>query len=236
MPEVILQPLLPDREHGRVGNVIAADFPYTIGRRRDCELRVSDACVSRRHCQLFAQGGRVWVQDLDSLNGTFVNETPVREPRPLDDGDVLRVAFLVFKVGVPDANDRTLMEIEPAEPRSVRGRRVLVVEDDVNAAASLALVLREWGCQVSIAHDGSEAVRAAQDQRPDAVLVDLCLPGMDGYQVARRLREEADLRGARVVAMTGCAEAAERRSPDDTGVLKLLIKPVGADALREVVG
>ncbi len=66
-----------------------------------------------------------------------MNETPVREPRPLDDGDALRVAFLVFKVGVPDANDRTLMEIEPAEPRSVRGRRVLVVEDDVNAAASL---------------------------------------------------------------------------------------------------
>ena len=215
-----MQPLLPDRERGPIGNVIAADFPYTIGRRRDCELRLSDACVSRRHCQLFVQGDRVWVHDLDSLNGTFVNETPVREPRPLSDGDVLRVAFVVFKVGVPDANDRTLVEARPEEPPSVRGRRVLVVEDDVNAAASLALVLKEWGCQVQVAHDGSEAVRAVRDQRPDAVLVDLCLPGMDGYQVARRLREEVDLRGARVVAMTGSAEAAERRSPDDTEVAK----------------
>ncbi len=79
-------------------------------------------------------------------------------------------------------------------------------------------------------------MRSAQAHPPDAVLVDLCLPGMDGYQVARRLRDEVGLRGARVTAMTGSAEAAEQRGPDDTGVQKLLIKPLGADALREAVG
>ena len=194
MLEVHLQPLLPEGKSGPVGNVIAAHFPYTIGRRRECDLRVSDACVSREHCRLLERGGRVWVKDLESLNGTFVNEEPVREPRPLNDGDMLRVAYVVFKVGVPDANERTLVEAEPEEARPVRRRQVLVVEDDVNAAASLALVLNTWGCQVRVARDGVEAVRSAQAYPPDAVLVDLCLPGMDGYQVARRLRDEVGLR------------------------------------------
>ena len=235
MTEIYLQPLLPDGERGRVGNIIADNFPYTIGRRRECDLRLSDACVSREHCQLFARGGGAWVRDLGSLNGTFVNEERVREPRPLNDGDVLRVAYVVFKVHVEAADDRTLAQGETEEPRPVRRRRVLVVEDDENAAESLALVLKTWGCQVRVAHDGSEAVRSARDHPPDAVLLDLCLPGMDGYGVARRLREEAGLVGAQMVAMTGCPEAADRRSPDDTGVQKLLIKPVGPDALRDAI-
>ncbi len=73
MLEVHLQPLLPEGKSGPVGNVIAAHFPYTIGRRRECDLRVSDACVSREHCRLLERGGRVWVKD------SGVAERDVRE-------------------------------------------------------------------------------------------------------------------------------------------------------------
>jgi CheY-like chemotaxis protein len=233
MAELHLQPVLRNADRAGVGSVVAATFPYTIGRRRECDLRVSDACVSREHCRLFLRGDHVWISDLGSLNGTFLNEEQVRESMPIHDGDVLRVAFSVFKVRVPDAADQTIMQEESRPPKALR--QVLVVEDDENAAASLALVLKTWGCQVEVAHDGSEAVRSAREHPPDAVLLDLCLPEMDGYQVARRLRDEAGLVGARMVAMTGYAEAAGRRSPDDTGVQKLLLKPVGEAALRAVI-
>ena len=234
--ELHLQLLLPTEEGGRVGNVVVADFPYTIGRRRECSLRVSNPCVSRDHCRIFTRDGRVWVEDLGSLNGTYVNEERVGDARPLQDGDVLRVAYVVFKVRVVGAvDDRTLVEPAADGARAERPRRVLVVEDDANAAESLALVLKQWGCQVRVAHDGSEAVRSARDDPPDAVLLDLCLPGMDGYQVARRLRQEVGLETAQMVAMTGRPEEVTR-NPEDTGVERLLLKPVGADALREVIG
>ncbi len=237
MPEIHLQPLQPDGVGGCVGSVAADQFPYTIGRRRDCDLRLSDSSVSREHCRLFVRGGRVWVRDLESMNGTFVNEERVREPRPLNDGDVLRVAIIDLKVRIPaTAVEQTVVQTPSDGSRPVRRRQVLVVEDDVHAAETMALVLKGWGCQVRVAHDGSEAVRSARAHPPDAVLLDVCLPGTDGYQVARRLRDEAGVVGARMVAMTGRADAADRRSPDDSGVQKLLIKPVGADTLREAVG
>ena len=236
MLEIYLQPLRPDGAGGGIGNIIADEFPYIIGRWRECDLRISDPCVSRRHCELFAQGDHVWVRDLDSLNGTFINEAQVLEPLPLGDGDMLRVAFVAFKVRIPAAtDDRTIAQAKTDETQAIQRRRVLVVEDDVNAAESLALVLKNWGCQVHVAHDGSEAVRSAQAHPPDTVLLDLCLPGMDGYQVARRLRDEAGLADARMVAMTGRPEAADRRNPRDAGVQKLLIKPVGAEVLRQAI-
>jgi CheY-like chemotaxis protein len=231
MPEISLQPLHGPEEGRPAGKVTAARFPYIIGRRHGCCLRISDACVSREHCRLIERAGGVWVEDLASLNGTFVNEERVRQPRPLRDGDVLRVAYMTFMVHAA-ADDRTVVQME--EDAWVGVRQVLVVEDDAEAAESLALLLKDWGCEVQVAHDVGEALRAARDHPPDAVLLDVRLPGMDGYQLARRLREEG-LAAAQMVAMTGSPEDAARRNPNDTGVQKVLMKPVGADALREVL-
>jgi len=232
--EITLQPLLPAEAGGPVGKIVVDQFPYVIGRRRECDLRVSNPCVSREHCRLFERDGRACVEDLGSLNGTFVNEERLCGPRPLHDGDVLRVAFVVFKVHAPvTADEYTAVASHFGGSRPGGGRRVLVIEDDDNAAQALSLILRGWGCRVRVAHDGAEALRAAREGPADAVLLDVRLPGMDGYEVARRLREEPGLETAKMVAMTGDPDAAG--SPHN-GVQKVLTKPVGPETLWEVIG
>jgi CheY-like chemotaxis protein len=234
MLEIQLQPLGTSEQGGKTGKITVAHFPFGIGRMRGSDLRISDACISRYHCRLFERAGMAWVQDLGSMNGTFVNEERVRRPRPLRDRDVLRVAFVVFKVHAPvPEDDRTICQPDLEEVRE-GGRQVLVVEDDENAAETLALLLKTWGHNVRVAHDAREALEAARDLPPDTVLLDVRLPGMDGYQVARQLREEG-LAGAQMVAMTGCPEEAAPPNAGDAGVQKVLIKPVEPDELRDVM-
>src|SRR5262249_8698415 len=82
-------------------------------------------------------------------------------------------------------------------------RRIPGMDDNVDGADSLAVLLRLLGNHVRIAHDGPAALEAARAYRPDVVLLDLGLPGMSGYEVCRRLREEHFANGPRVVALTG---------------------------------
>jgi pSer/pThr/pTyr-binding forkhead associated (FHA) protein len=118
MPEIHLRPLRPDGADGCVGCVVADLFPYTIGRSHSCDLRLSDPSVSRRHCRLVVRGGRVWVHDLESANGTFVNGERVRETRPLNDGDALHLGVVPFRVQVPDAQgDRMAVPAPSADSR-----------------------------------------------------------------------------------------------------------------------
>ena len=229
MIELYLQPLLSSQGSNQ-GRIAAASFPFTIGRRRDCDLRMSDPCVTRLHCCLSERDGQAWVEDLGSLNGTFVNEERVEARRRLLDGDRLRVAFIVFKVHLSILADDRLGE------KAGAGRQVLVVEDDATLAESLAVVMRDWGYEVQVAHDGVEALLAACDHPPDMVLLDVQLPGMNGFQVARRLREEAGLESVRMVAMTGSSEEAERPLSAHSGVQQLLIKPFVPAILREAIG
>ena len=237
MPEIYLEALFGASLDPTTGNrrVAVAAFPFVIGRRRDCDLCVPNAGVSRNHCRLFQSEGRVWIEDLGSLNGTFLNEEPVKAPQPVDDGDVLRLGYVVFKVVVPAPADDATFVATAESPRAAPGRQVLVVEDDVNAAESLALLLKTWGHDVRVAHDGPTALRSARERRPDAVLLDVRLPGMDGYQVAHRLREQGGMENALVVAMTGCADAVEGDYPHESAIQQLLIKPVAPETLRDVI-
>ena len=81
--------------------------------------------------------------------------------------------------------------------------RVLVVDDNVDAAQSLGLLLEASGHDVRTAYDGPTALEAALDYRPNVVLLDIGLPGIDGFEVAKRLRQQPDLSGVVLVAMTG---------------------------------
>ena len=116
-----------------------------------------------------------------------------------------------------------------------RPLRVLVVEDDPQAAASTALFLRLSGFEVRTAADGPTALEAATASRPDVVLLDLGLPGLDGCQVARALR--AGLSGSRplLVALTGHGREEDRRRSAEAGVDHHLVKPVEPEALRELL-
>ena len=235
MVEVHLVPLRPDDPALGGRALVVSSFPCVLGRGAGCAHRLADPLVSRRHCELSLRGARVWVEDLGSRNGTSVNGEPLEEARPLADGDRLDLAdcpFLARLVGSP---------AEGAAPEGAaasqagRPRRVLVVEDDEAAAEALALLLKSWGHEVRVARDGPEALRAAQERPPDTVFLDIRLPGMSGVEVARRLRRDAGLGQARLVALTGDEGATEVLGPHD-GFAGLLVKPLSSQQVREALG
>jgi PAS domain S-box-containing protein len=111
------------------------------------------------------------------------------------------------------------------------GSRVLVVDDNLHTATALAGLLEISGFLVRSAHDGREALRVARDHRPDAILLDIGLPGMDGYQVAEHLRREDSLRDATLIAITGYGEEQALRRSREAGFNHHLVKPVNYDTL-----
>ena len=113
--------------------------------------------------------------------------------------------------------------------------RVLVVDDNVDAAESLSALLRIWGHEVRMVHDGLTAIDAAREQHPEVVLLDIGLPGLDGYQVAKRLREDAELDGALLVAMTGYGQPDDRRRSREAGIHHHFVKPVEPFVLRTLL-
>jgi PAS domain S-box-containing protein len=123
----------------------------------------------------------------------------------------------------------------PVEATAPRPLRVLVVEDNIDAAESLATLLRLWDHDVSVVHDGCAALDAAREQQPEVVLLDIGLPGLDGYQVARRLREEVGLRHVLLVAMTGYGQPEDRRRSQEAGIQYHFVKPVEPLVLRNLL-
>jgi CheY-like chemotaxis protein len=110
--------------------------------------------------------------------------------------------------------------------------RVLVVDDNADAAESLALLLSVWGHEARVAYDGPGALRLAREERPAVVLLDLGLPGLSGYAVAQRLRQEPGLGQTLLVAVTG--SAADGGS-HEAGLDLHLTKPVDLDVLRRLL-
>jgi two-component system, OmpR family, response regulator len=112
------------------------------------------------------------------------------------------------------------------------GLRVLVVEDYPDTATSTALLLKLFGHEVDVAGDGPTALRAAAAFPPDVVLLDIGLPGMDGYEVARRLRGQPLARRPFFIAVSGYRQPADRRREVEAGIDMHLLKPVDPDHLR----
>ncbi len=112
------------------------------------------------------------------------------------------------------------------EDKGAQPRRVLVVDDNQDAADSLALLLQLRGHDVRVATDGPAALAVAAEHRPDVVFLDLGLPGMDGHEVGRQLRQRPGLDRARVVAVTGSAGEDDRDRSRAAGFDAHLVKPV----------
>jgi CheY-like chemotaxis protein/nitrogen-specific signal transduction histidine kinase len=113
-------------------------------------------------------------------------------------------------------------------------RRVLLLEDNPDGRETLELILRLWGHQVEVAADGNQGVQKALASRPEVALIDIGLPGLDGYQVARKLRASLG-RGVVLVAMTGYGQDQDRRRAFEAGFDAHLVKPVEPDVLQEIV-
>ncbi|HYN79219.1 MAG TPA: PAS domain S-box protein [Lamprocystis sp. (in: g-proteobacteria)] len=123
----------------------------------------------------------------------------------------------------------------PAGTADVACRRVLVVEDDAAVAESTALMLRLDGHQVQVARSGPSALQIAAVFRPQAVLLDIGLRGMDGYETARRLRASPQGVGLRLIAVTGYGDARTRERAQAAGFDHHLVKPVEPTILKEVL-
>lgn len=115
----------------------------------------------------------------------------------------------------------------------VMSLRVLVVEDDADAAEAMARLLTMEGCKVHVAADGPAALQEAEANHPEVVLLDLGLPGMNGYDVARGLRSQKAERRPLLIAVTGYGEHADRVRSYESGIDLHLTKPVDIDELRQ---
>ncbi len=115
-------------------------------------------------------------------------------------------------------------------------RRVLVVDDNADAALTLQMLLRSLGHQTHVVHDGHAALEAARLFRPEVVLLDIGMPGLDGYEVARRLRAMKGERPLRIVAVTGWGTEADRRRSQEAGFDLHLVKPLDTEELAQALG
>lgn len=130
---------------------------------------------------------------------------------------------------------RPLMAAEDSHGLPGAARRVLLVDDNRDATDTLAMLLELMGHEVRTAHDGPHALQAGQEFRPEVVLLDIGLPGMNGYEVCRRLREQPWGRDAFVVALTGWGQAEDQRQASEAGFDRHVVKPVEEAELQQLL-
>lgn len=117
----------------------------------------------------------------------------------------------------------------------VAGRRVLVVDDNIDAADSLALLLEREGHQISVAYDGEHAVRVYAEQHPEAVVMDIGLPLLDGYEAARAMRMAQGDHPLLLIALTGWGQGEDRRRSQEAGFDHHLVKPISPRTIHALL-
>lgn len=145
--------------------------------------------------------------------------------------------FIVRLPALSEERKEEFLRKQPDDKQPVAStapRRILVVDDNVDAAESLAVLLRLEGHEVRTAHDGPAALKAVQVNQPDVLILDLGMPGMDGFEVARRLLVLPGVKEALLlVALTGWAQEEDRRHCHEAGFDGHIPKPVEIDVLRQ---
>jgi len=188
---------------------------------------------------LFAQADR----NLDRAQGGLgIGLTVARRLVELHDGRIEAhsdglgkgAEFVVRLPAPPEPRDEAT---EPARGESTQQRcaRVLVVEDNPDAAESMLMLLELLGHQVRVAPEGLAAMDLARANVPDVMLIDIGLPGVDGYEIARRIRQDAALKHVILVALTGYGLEEDKRRALAAGFDHHLVKPVNIDALEQLV-
>jgi CheY-like chemotaxis protein len=112
---------------------------------------------------------------------------------------------------------------------------VLVVDDNIDAAQSVSMLLQMLGHTTRLAHDGASALKCAGEFVPDVVLLDIGLPVADGFQVARWIREERTLSKVLIVALTGYGQEADKQRADAAGFDHHLVKPVDFAKIEDIL-
>lgn len=162
-------------------------------------------------------GGAVYAKSEGAERGS---EFTVRLPIPSNEAAVPR----------PEATAK-----ERAQSLGAASLRVLVVDDNVDAAETLSEAMRVWGHEVWTANQPEQAISTALERRPHLALIDIGLPGMDGYELVRRLRLASPRAETRYVAVSGYGQAEDRRRSLEAGFDDHLVKPVAIDVLQTVI-
>src|SRR3569833_3054218 len=154
-----------------------------------------------------------------------------------------------FSEGVGRGSEFVVHLPKPAQPESqssasaaqenrqeqTEAKRLLVVDDNIDAANTVADILRLLGNEVQVVHDGLTAVEAAMAMKPDIVLLDIGLPGLNGYEVARKLRSQESMRSVILVAVTGWGQDNDKRMAYQAGFDHHWVKPVGLEQLKKII-
>ncbi len=141
-----------------------------------------------------------------------------------------------FVVRLPLCADPVPAIVEPrSQQPDALGRPVLVVDDNRDAAESLAMLLRLLGMEVRVAYSGAEALAILAHYQPEVVLLDIGMPGMDGHEVARRIRDEPRCRGATLIALTGWGQEEDRVRSRTAGFDHHLVKPADVRTLYSLL-
>ena len=141
----------------------------------------------------------------------------------------------ILRLPLSAASMKTAPPAAHRQHESLVPRRILVVDDNVDGATTLNLLLESLGHETCVEHDGIEALKMAVEFRPDVVLLDLAMPGIDGYEVARRLRELMKEPPLRIVAVTGFGQETDRQKSREAGFDMHLVKPVEVNALAHAL-
>jgi CheY-like chemotaxis protein len=159
-----------------------------------------------------AQGGQVSASSAGPGQGSELTiQLPLRDP--------------------PVPQSEILSDTVPGSGR----RRVLVIEDNAVAARTMRMFLTQTGHMVEVAHSGPDGIDAATRFQPDVVLCDIGLPGCDGYEVAKRIRDDDALEGVYLIAISGYGQESDKRRAYDAGFDAYLVKPVNLTELEKML-
>lgn len=235
---------------GPGGTISVTLVPGTLPNgRASVELSVRDTGVGIARellpqvFELFIQAERTLAR---SEGGLGIGLTMVRRLVEMHGGTVeARSAGLgagsEFIVRFPAAAPPVVAKERRTHPNASEGlaasgsRKVLVVEDNLDAAESMGELLELWGHQVSYASDGEMALQLVGSVAPDVVLLDIGLPGMNGYEVAQQMRRSGVLADATLIALTGYGREEDRRRAVEAGFDRHLTKPLDPELLRRVL-
>jgi len=140
----------------------------------------------------------------------------------------------VVRLPMAPAPERPPPVAEEAGPKGTP-LRVMVVDDSVDTAETVAMLLKIWGHDVCMVHDGSSVLQAALDFRPQAVMLDIGLPGLDGCEVARLLRRQPELAGVVLIAVTGYGQESDRQRSLDAGFDHHIVKPADFRTVQRIL-
>jgi PAS domain S-box-containing protein len=225
---------------GRITVTVACPEGRAVLRVRDSGIGIAPEMLPRIF-ELFVQAER----RLDrSQGGVGIGLTLVRRLVELHGGTVEASSAGLgqgseFVVALPALarGPSTAPTAPPDEdaPMTTKHRRILVVDDNVDSAESLGMLLRLAGQEVQVAYNGQSALALAGTFRPHVVLMDIGMPGMDGYETARRLRQQPGLEKTMLVALTGWGQEEDRRRSLEAGFDRHLVKPIEPEQLTELL-